>query len=148
MGMSHTILVNSEYMQLQFQDKFNCISVKYKNKEKSLIKNGSLSIVKKHYPRVLYPAIDELNIQSGIKYNSTTFGDLERIKYRQSRISEDTTIISAINSFDYKSNFILAIKSFASFLHGKNNKVKDCSLLVGGLFDHHNSDHVKHLSEL
>lgn len=148
MGMSHTILVNSAYMQLQFQDKFSYISVKYKNKEKSLIKYGTLSIVKKHYPRVLHPAIDELNILSVIKQNSTTFGELVRIKYRQSRISKDTTIISAINSFDRKSNFILAIKSFASFLHGKGSNMKDCSLLIGGLYDSQNSDHVKYLSEL
>jgi hypothetical protein len=54
--MAHTILVDCQFSQRQFQDNYPIISVSNRKKQKNIVYYKKQSIIRGHYPQILYPA--------------------------------------------------------------------------------------------
>ena len=54
--MAHTILVDSQFSKRQFQDNYPIISVPNRKKQKNIVSFKKQSIIRGHYPQILYPA--------------------------------------------------------------------------------------------
>ena len=57
-GMAHTIIVNSQFSQRQFQSSYPIIAVPKNKKQKDLVSYKEQSILRGHNPQILYPSIN------------------------------------------------------------------------------------------
>jgi hypothetical protein len=60
-GMAHTVIVNSNYTKHVFQENFPLVSVSNNRKKRDLVSLKKYVIMKRHYPRILYTAVDKKN---------------------------------------------------------------------------------------
>ena len=102
-GMANTILVNSLYTQKLFQERFPIISVSNNRKQKNL-----MCVLKRHYPRILYPFINQKNLEYSAEYKVTINELLPKSTSTNSKLL--TCIIQE------QTNTSLALEAFANFI--------------------------------